>query len=58
MSDFKLLSSDQLIKMCREFMIKKPQDNTDPDPDHEGWTAELRLTPRMVSDILDANQEI
>ena len=56
MDDFKLLSSNQLIKMCREFMIKKPQDI--PDPDHEGWTAELRLTPRMVADILDANQEI
>ena len=58
MSDFKLLSSDQLIKMCREFMIKKPSEGIDPDPDHEGWTAELRLTPRMVADILDANQEI
>ena len=56
MTDFKLLSSDQLIQMCRDFMAPKP--SSEPDPMHEGWNSELVLTPRMVSDILEANNEI
>jgi hypothetical protein len=48
-----MLSADQLVEMCRNFMAEKPQ----PDPDHEAWRAELTLTPRMVADILDANTE-
>jgi len=43
--------------MCKSFMTaKKPV--SEPDPLHEGWNAELVLTPRMVSDILEANNEI
>ena len=56
MSDFKLLSTAELVTMCKEFVARKPQ--TEPDPDHEGWTGELVITPRMVQDILDANTEI
>ena len=56
MSDFKLFSPDELVTMCREFMARKPV--TEPDPLHEGWTGELVITPRMVNDILDANNEI
>jgi hypothetical protein len=37
-------------------MAKKPV--TEPDADHEDWTGELVITPRMVADILDANNEI
>ena len=29
----------------------------EPDPLHEAWNSELVLTPRMVGDILAANQE-
>jgi hypothetical protein len=56
MSDSKLFRPEELIQMCRDFMVKKPA--TEPDADHEAWTGELRLTPRMVQDILDANTEI
>ena len=53
MNDFKLLSSNDLIAMCRNYMSEQ----TDLDPDHEGWSSELRLTPRMVEQILLANSE-
>ena len=56
MSDFKLLSTAELVTMCKEFVARKPQ--TEPDPDHEGWNSELVITPRMVRDILAANEEI
>jgi hypothetical protein len=56
MSDFKLLSTAELVTMCKEFVARKPQ--AEPDLDHEGWTGELKLTPRMVQDILDANTEV
>ena len=56
MSDFKLLSTAELVTMCKEFVARKPQ--PEPDPLHEGWTGELVITPRMVADILDANNEI
>lgn len=56
MSDFKLFSPDELVTMCREFMAKKPV--TEPDALHEAWNSELVLTPRMVSDILAANEEV
>lgn len=56
MSDFKLLSSDELVAMCKNFMAKKPV--TEPDPLHEGWNSELVITPRMVQDIIEANNEI
>jgi len=54
MADFKLLSPDEIVALCRNFMAEKPQ----PDPDHEAWKSELKLTPRMVADILDANTEV
>ena len=56
MTDSKIFSTDQLIQMCRDFMAPKP--TTEPDPMHEGWNSELVLTPRMVRDILEANNEI
>lgn len=57
MTDSKLLSAGELVAMCKSFMTaKKPV--SEPDPLHEGWNAELVLTPRMVSDILEANNEI
>jgi hypothetical protein len=56
MSDFKLLSTAELVTMCKEFVARKPQ--TEPDADHEGWDGNLVITPRMVQDILDANTEI
>lgn len=56
MSDFKLFSPDELVTMCREFMAKKPV--TEPDPLHEGWDSDLVLTPKMVQDILAANEEV
>ena len=56
MSDFKLLSTAELVTMCRDLVTRRPQ--AEPDPDHEGWTGELKLTPRMVQDILDANTEV
>ena len=56
MSDFKLLSTDELASLVRGFISKKPV--TEPDPMHEAWNSELKLTPRMVQDILDANNEI
>jgi|APGre2960657373_1045057.scaffolds.fasta_scaffold419395_2 hypothetical protein len=55
MSDFKLLSTDELASLVRGFISKKPV--TEPDPMHEAWTGELRLTPRMVADIIAANEE-
>ena len=59
MSDFKLLSSDELVAMCKNFMAKKPAEpQAEPDPEHEGWRGELVLTPRMVADILAANNEV
>jgi len=42
--------------MCKSFMAAKPV--SEPDPLHEGWRAELVITPRMVADILAANEEI
>lgn len=56
MSDFKLLSTAELVTMCKEFVVRKPQ--AEPDADHEGWSGELVITPRMVRDILAANEEI
>jgi hypothetical protein len=56
MSDFKLLSTAELVTMCKEFVARKPA--TEPDPLHEAWSSELKLTPRMVQDILDANTEV
>jgi hypothetical protein len=56
MSDFKLLSTAELVALCKDLVTRRPQ--TEPDPDHEAWTSELKLTPRMVQDILDANSEI
>lgn len=56
MTDSKLFRPEELIQMCRDFMAPKP--TTEPDPMHEGWNSELVLTPRMVSDILEANNEI
>jgi len=55
MTDSKLLSPGELVAMCKSFMAAKPV--TEPDPDHEGWNSELRLTPRMVEQILLANTE-
>ena len=55
MSDFKLFRPDELVAMCREYMVKKPV--AEPDPMHEAWSSDLKLTPRMVADILAANQE-
>ena len=56
MSDFKLLSTAELVTMCKDFVARKPQ--TEPDPLHEGWDGNLVITPRMVADILEANNEI
>jgi len=56
MTDSKLLSPGELVAMCRSFMARTPA--TEPDPLHEGWNGELVITPRMVADILDANNEI
>ena len=56
MSDSKLFRPEELIQMCRDFMVKKPA--TEPDPLHEGWTSELVITPRMVVDIIEANNQI
>jgi hypothetical protein len=53
MPDFKMLSADEIIAMCKNFMAEKPP----ADPDHEGWKSELTLTPRMVEQILLANTE-
>jgi hypothetical protein len=56
MTDSKLLSPGELVAMCKSFMARTP--TTEPDPLHEGWTSELVITPRMVNDILEANNEI
>ena len=56
MTDSKLLSPSELVAMCRSFMARTPV--SEPDPLHEGWNAELVITPRMVADILEANNEI
>ena len=56
MTDSKLLSASELVAMCKSFMARTPV--TEPDPLHEGWNAELVITPRMVADILAANEEI
>jgi hypothetical protein len=57
MTDSKLLSPSELVAMCKSFMTaKKPV--SEPDPLHEGWDSVLVLTPRMVADILEANNEI
>lgn len=56
MSDFKLLSTAELVTMCKEFVARKTP--TEPDPDHEGWRGELVITPKMVADILAANNEL
>jgi len=58
MSDRKLLSSDELVAMCKNFITAKKTPPAEPDPDHEGWNSELELTPRMVADILAANNEV
>lgn len=55
MTDSKLLSAGELVAMCRSFMARTPV--TEPDPDHEGWDSRLVLTPRMVADIIAANEE-
>jgi hypothetical protein len=55
MTDSKLLSPGELVAMCKSFMARTPA--AEPDPDHEGWNSELRLTPRMVEQILLANTE-
>ena len=55
MTDRKIFSTDQLVQMCREFMTPRP--TTEPDPDHEGWDSRVVLTPRMVADIIAANNE-
>lgn len=54
MADFKLLSTEEIVALCRNFRKERPE----PDPDHEAWKSELKLTPRMVADILDANNEV
>jgi hypothetical protein len=56
MSDFKLLSTAELVTMCRDLVTRKPQ--AEPDPLHEAWDGVLVITPRMVQDILDANTEV
>jgi hypothetical protein len=56
MTDSKLLSPGELVAMCKSFMARTPV--AEPDALHEGWDSQLVLTPRMVSDILDANNEI
>jgi hypothetical protein len=56
MSNFRLFSTDELVAMCRDFVAQKPV--TEPDPMHEGWDSQLVITPRMVNDILEANNEI
>jgi hypothetical protein len=56
MTDSKLLSPGELVAMCKSFMARTPV--TEPDPLHEGWDSVLVLTPRMVADILEANNEI
>ena len=58
MADFKLLSSDEIVALCKSFMAEKRKQDATPDPDHEGWKSELKLTPRMVADILAANNEV
>lgn len=58
MSDYKLYSNDEIVAMCKQFMANKTALETKPDPDHEGWDAKLTLTPRMVADILAANNEV
>ena len=60
MTATKPFANNPLVQLCRDFMRA---DNTatvspDLDPDHEGWTGELKLTPRMVEQILLANTEI
>ncbi len=55
MTDRKLLSPGELVAMCRDFMTRTPV--TETDPDHEGWNSHLVLTPRMVADIIAANEE-
>jgi hypothetical protein len=56
MSDFKLLSTAELVTMCKDFVARKTP--SEPDPLHEGWDGNLVITPRMVQDILDANTEV
>ena len=56
MTDSKIFRPEELIQMCRDFMAPKP--STEPDALHEGWDSQLVLTPRMVADILAANNEI
>lgn len=56
MTDSKLFRPEELIKMCRDFMARTPVN--EPDADHEGWSSELVITPRMVSDIIEANNQI
>ena len=56
MSNFRLFSTDELVAMCRDFVAQKSV--TEPDPLHEAWDSQLVITPRMVNDILDANNEI
>ena len=56
MTDSKLLSPGELVAMCKSFMARTPA--TEPDPLHEGWNSELVITPRMVNDIIEANNEI
>ena len=58
MTNFKLLTSDEIVALCKSFMAEKRKQDQLPDPDHEGWNSELKLTPRMVGDILAANNEI
>lgn len=54
MSETKSFSAEQILEMCKTFS----QAQAEADADHAGWQAELTLTPRMVAQILDANEEI
>jgi len=56
MTDSKLLSPGELVAMCKSFMARTPA--VEPDPMHEGWDSQLVITPRMVNDIIEANNEI
>jgi hypothetical protein len=56
MSDFKLPSKSELLSMCRE--LAKSKSEPDADADHEAWNRQLVITPRMVRDILAANEEL
>jgi hypothetical protein len=58
MTESNVVSNEQLIDLCREHIAAQSQ--PEQDPDHEGWSpyTALVITPRMVADILAANNEI